>query len=108
MRELEIASLKFDDHGLVPVIVQDDQTREVLMLAYANRQTLEESNERNQLVFFSRSRQQRWLKGETSGNFLDIVNLYQDCDSDTVLAFVVPRGAACHNGTTSCFQENPK
>lgn len=105
MRNLVIAELKFDEFGLVPVVAQDSVTREVLMLAYANRETLVETLELGKLVLYSRSRQQRWLKGETSGNYLEIVKLSQDCDSDTVLATVKPSGPACHNGTTSCFQE---
>lgn len=105
MRELDMASLKFDDQGLIPVVAQDSQTRAVLLLAYASRETLLESQQLGKLVFFSRSRQMRWLKGETSGNYLEIDQLYQDCDSDTVLAMVRPLGPACHNGTTTCFEE---
>lgn len=105
MRKLEISSLKFDDHGLIPVVAQDSVTKAVLMLAYASQATLEESLSLGRMVFFSRSRQERWLKGETSGNYLEIVELFQDCDSDTVLAMVSPLGPACHNGTTTCFEE---
>jgi phosphoribosyl-ATP pyrophosphohydrolase/phosphoribosyl-AMP cyclohydrolase len=105
MRKLEIASLKFDEHGLVPVIAQDSQSNEVLMLAYSSAANLMESVELGKLVFFSRSRQERWLKGETSGNYLNIVELFQDCDSDTVLARVRPEGPACHNGTKTCFED---
>lgn len=105
MRKLEISSLKFDDHGLIPVVAQDSDTRAVLMLAYANQATLQESLSLGKMVFFSRSRQERWLKGETSGNYLEIVELFQDCDSDTVLAMVSPQGPACHNGTATCFEE---
>jgi phosphoribosyl-ATP pyrophosphohydrolase/phosphoribosyl-AMP cyclohydrolase len=105
MRALEISSLKFDEQGLIPVVAQDSKTSQVLMLAYANRATLEESLELGKLVFYSRSRKERWLKGETSGNFLRIVELFQDCDADTVLARVTPLGPACHNGTTTCFEE---
>lgn len=105
MRELNLESLKFDANGLVPVIAQDFETKEVLMLAYCNRESLVESKEIAKMVFFSRSRQARWLKGETSGNYLELIDLYQDCDSDTVLAMVRPLGPACHNGTTTCFEE---
>lgn len=105
MRALEIDVLKFDEKGLVPVVVQDSVTKEVLMLAYSNAETLRESVATGRLVFFSRSRQERWLKGETSGNFLEVVSLHSDCDSDTVLALVRPLGPACHNGTTTCFME---
>jgi phosphoribosyl-AMP cyclohydrolase len=105
MRPIDIESIKFDAKGLVPVIAQDFDTKAVLMLAYANKQTLLESQAISKMVFFSRSRQERWLKGETSGNFLELIELIQDCDNDTVLAMVRPLGPACHNGTTTCFEE---
>ena len=106
MRTLDIAAVKFDDRGLVPVIAQDAHSREVLMLAYANRETLLESLEIRKMVYFSRSRNQRWLKGETSGNYQDLVSLSLDCDGDTVLALVHTTGPACHNGTSTCFVED--
>ena len=105
MRVLDIEEIKFDDNGLVPVIAQDFDTKAVLMLAWANRETLIESREISKLVFFSRSRNQRWLKGETSGNYLELIDLVQDCDADAVLAMVRPLGPACHNGTSNCFEE---
>lgn len=105
MRVLDIEEIKFDDNGLVPVIAQDFDTKAVLMLAWANRETLIESREISKLVFFSRSRNQRWLKGETSGNYLELIDLVQDCDADAVLAMVRPLGPACHNGTSTCFEE---
>lgn len=105
MRPLLIDSLKFDQRGLVPVIAQDFDTKEVLMLAYATKETLEESRRSSKMVFFSRSRNERWLKGETSGNYLELIELHQDCDADTVLALVRPLGPACHNGTQTCFEE---
>ena len=105
MRQLDIESLKFDAKGLVPVIAQDFDTKAVLMLAYATRETLQESQDIRKMVFYSRSRDQRWLKGETSGNYLELMELIQDCDNDTVLAMVRPMGPACHNGTTTCFEE---
>lgn len=106
MRSLELETLKFNDAGLIPVIAQDATTQEVLMLAWANRATLEETIESGKMVYFSRSRNARWLKGEESGNFQEIVSLSQDCDGDTVLARVNTLGPACHNGTTTCFEEN--
>lgn len=106
MRALDIAAVKFDDRGLVPVIAQDAHSKEVLMLAYANRETLLESLEIRKMVYFSRSRNQRWLKGETSGNYQDLVSLSLDCDGDTVLALVHTSGPACHNGTSTCFVED--
>jgi phosphoribosyl-AMP cyclohydrolase len=105
MRALALDNLKFDDRGLVPVIAQDFDTKAVLMLAYATRETLIESQELRKMVFFSRSRNSRWLKGETSGNYLELIDLVQDCDDDTVLALVRPLGPVCHNGTTTCFEE---
>ena len=105
MRVLDIEKIKFDDNGLVPVVAQDFDTKAVLMLAWANRETLIESRETSKMVFFSRSRNQRWLKGETSGNYLELIELLQDCDADAVLAMVRPLGPACHNGTTTCFEE---
>jgi len=105
MRQLDIESLKFDAKGLVPVIAQDFDTKAVLMLAYATSETLQESQDIRRMVFYSRSRDQRWLKGETSGNYLELIELIQDCDNDTVLAMVRPMGPACHNGTTTCFEE---
>jgi phosphoribosyl-ATP pyrophosphohydrolase/phosphoribosyl-AMP cyclohydrolase len=106
MRDLDVAGVKFDERGLVPVIAQDAHSREVLMLAYANRETLLESLEIRKMVYFSRSRNQRWLKGETSGNYQDLVSLSLDCDGDTVLALVHTSGPACHNGTSTCFVED--
>ena len=105
MRQLDIENLKFDAKGLVPVIAQDFDTKAVLMLAYATSETLKESQEIRKMVFYSRSRNQRWLKGETSGNYLELIELIQDCDDDTVLALVRPMGPTCHNGTTTCFEE---
>jgi len=106
MRNLKIDEVKFDERGLVPVITQDAHTKEVLMLAYANREALVESMEVKRMVYFSRSRNQRWLKGETSGNYQELVSLNLDCDGDTVLAMVHTSGPACHNGTSSCFEED--
>jgi phosphoribosyl-AMP cyclohydrolase len=106
MRNLKIDEVKFDEHGLVPVITQDAHTKEVLMLAYANREAIVESLEVKRMVYFSRSRNQRWLKGETSGNYQNLVSLSLDCDGDTVLAMVHTSGPACHNGTSSCFEED--
>lgn len=105
MRTLKIDEVRFDERGLVPVVTQDAHTKEVLMLAYANRETLLESLEVKKMVYFSRSRNQRWLKGETSGNDQQLVSLNLDCDGDTVLAMVHTSGPACHNGTSTCFEE---
>ena len=106
MRDLDVNALKLDSAGLVAVVVQDAKSKKVLMLGYATPQTLMESLEIGKLVFFSRSRNQRWLKGETSGNYLNLVGLYQDCDADAVLALVNPVGPTCHTGRESCFEEH--
>ena len=105
MRAVDISKVKFDANGLVPVVVQDAHTRQVLMVAYTNADCLRETIELGEMVFFSRSRNQRWHKGDTSGNVQELVELSLDCDGDTILATVTPRGAACHNGTTTCFED---
>jgi phosphoribosyl-AMP cyclohydrolase len=105
MRELELDQVRFDRDGLVPVVVQEQSTKQVLMLGYASRETLEETLTSGLLTFFSRSRNARWLKGETSGNYLRVNALSLDCDGDTVLALVSADGPACHNGTQTCFEE---
>lgn len=105
MRNVQLESLAYNAEGLVPVIAQDANTREVLMMAWASKETLAESIESRKMVYFSRSRNQRWLKGETSGNYQELVSLSQDCDGDAILALVQTHGPACHNGTTSCFLE---
>ena len=101
---ITIDELKFDEKGLIPAIVIDSATRQVLMLAYMNRESLEISIEKKLTCFYSRSRQSLWLKGETSGNFQHIVSITADCDRDTLLVSVHPDGPACHEGTTSCFE----
>lgn len=105
MRTLNLESLHFNESGLVPVIAQDASSKEVLMLAWASKETLEETIKLGKMVYFSRSRNERWLKGETSGNYQEVVSLAQDCDGDTVLALVHTHGPACHNGTSTCFEE---
>jgi phosphoribosyl-ATP pyrophosphohydrolase/phosphoribosyl-AMP cyclohydrolase len=96
--------LRFDDHGgLLPVIAQDAATGQALMLGFANRMALEKTLETGDLHFWSRSREQLWKKGETSGNTLWLVSLHADCDGDTVLARVTPAGPTCHTLETSCF-----
>ena len=101
-----IDDLKFDEKGLIPAIVQDADTGRVLTLAYMNRESLSISLERALTCFWSRSRQELWLKGETSGNYQHIVSITADCDRDALLVRVHPDGPACHLGTASCF-ENP-
>ena len=102
---LNIDELKFDANGLIPAIVQDAKTREVLTLAYMNRESLQISMEKELTCFWSRSRQELWLKGETSGNYQHIVSITADCDRDALVVLVEPDGPACHKGTTSCFND---
>lgn len=99
----DIGQIKFDKDGLVPAIVQDHETKRVLMLAYMNRESLEISLARGLTCFWSRSRKELWLKGDTSGNYQHIVSIASDCDQDTLLIEVRPDGPACHLGTVSCF-----
>nr|WP_089089209.1 phosphoribosyl-AMP cyclohydrolase [Secundilactobacillus pentosiphilus] len=94
--------------GLVPTIVVDDKTKQVLMLAYMNAKSYQLSLETNQTWFWSRSRQELWHKGETSGNTQEIVAIQIDCDEDTLLVHVDPAGPACHTGHTSCFYRDIK
>ena len=103
---ISIDELKFDDRGLIPAIVQDAETDRVLTLAYMNRESLTITLEKRLSCFWSRSRQELWLKGETSGNFQHVVSVTADCDRDALLVRVHKDGPACHLGTDSCF-ENP-
>ena len=95
--------LKKDAAGLVPCIVQDAENGQVLMMAWMDRAAYEETAENGVMCYYSRSRKQRWLKGETSGHFQYVRELYADCDRDTLLAKVEQVGAACHTGSRSCF-----
>lgn len=95
--------LKKDANGLVPCIVQDYITNQVLMLAYMDEAAYNETAQTGKMCYYSRSRQKRWLKGETSGHFQYVCSLYADCDKDTLLAKVKQQGAACHTGSYSCF-----
>ena len=95
--------IRFDERGLIPAIVQDAATREVLTLAYMNRESLARTLETKQTWFWSRSRNELWHKGETSGNTQEVVNLALDCDADAIIVLVKPAGPACHTGAVSCF-----
>ncbi|WP_324822337.1 bifunctional phosphoribosyl-AMP cyclohydrolase/phosphoribosyl-ATP diphosphatase HisIE [Sinanaerobacter sp. ZZT-01] len=97
--------LKFDEEGLIPAIVQDYYTKQVLTLAYMNQESLEISVRERKTCFFSRSRQELWRKGEMSGNHQHIVSIYADCDADALVVEVVKEGPACHTGEESCFYE---
>ena len=100
---LDINTLKFDEKGLIPAIVVDSITKKVLTLAYMNRESLQISMEKGLTCFFSRSRNELWLKGETSGNYQHIVSITADCDNDALIVLVEKDGPACHTGTDSCF-----
>lgn len=97
------SQLKFDERGLIPAIVQDADTNQVLMMAYMNRESLQATFDSGETVFWSRSRGELWHKGATSGNVQRVVDLWYDCDGDTLLVRVNPAGPACHTGNTTCF-----
>ena len=102
---ISIEELKFDGNGLIPAIVVDAKSRKVLTLAYMNRESLRISMEKGLTCFWSRSRQEFWLKGETSGNYQHIVSITADCDRDALVVLVEKEGPACHLGTDSCFND---
>ncbi|MBN1342808.1 MAG: phosphoribosyl-AMP cyclohydrolase [Phycisphaerae bacterium] len=95
--------LKYDANGLIPAIVQDHETDEVLMMAYMNKASLTKTIETGKTHFWSRSRQKYWMKGESSGHVQDVVDIYTDCDADTLLIRARQHGAACHEGYHNCF-----
>lgn len=111
----KIERLTFNANGLIPAIVQDAETKQVLMLAYMNAESLRQTLESGETVFWSRSRGELWHKGATSGNIQKVQEIRVDCDADTLLILVDPAGPACHTGATSCFyrtysefaEENP-
>lgn len=103
---IDVNTLKFDEKGLIPAIVVDAVTKQVLTLAYMNKESLAISMEKGLTCFYSRSRQELWLKGETSGNYQHIVSITADCDNDALVVMVEPDGPACHTGETTCFH-NP-
>jgi phosphoribosyl-ATP pyrophosphohydrolase/phosphoribosyl-AMP cyclohydrolase len=95
------------NNGLIPVIIQDANTLQVLMLGYMNREALEKTREEGRVTFFSRSKNRLWTKGESSGNVLEVQEILEDCDQDTLLIKALPAGPTCHTGSTSCFGEEP-
>lgn len=103
---MNIDTIQFDDKGLVPAIVQDAASKEVLTLAYMNQESLKKSIETRETWFYSRSRQELWHKGETSGNTQKIQDIRYDCDQDALLVLVTPEGPACHKGTYTCFSSS--
>ncbi len=98
-------TIRFDDNGLVPAIVQDARTKEVLTLAYMNEESLEKTKQTGETWFYSRSRQELWHKGATSGNTQRVMSITADCDQDALVVSVIPNGPACHTGARSCFNE---
>lgn len=101
---MKAAFAKYAD-GLVPAIVQDFNTKKVLMLGFMNEESFQKTQETGRVTFFSRSRQMLWTKGETSGNFLHVKEISVDCDNDTILVKAIPSGAVCHTGADTCFNE---
>lgn len=105
---MQISEIKFDKNGLIPAIVQDTETKQVLMMAYMNADSLKLTLEKNETVFWSRSRDELWHKGATSGNIQKVIDIRVDCDADTLLILVEPAGPACHTGEQSCFYREVK
>ena len=101
--DFAVPELKYDANGLIAAIVQDDSSNEILMLGYMNEQSLQMTLEKGLVTFWSRSRQEYWTKGETSGNVLELVGIRKDCDVDALLVRAVPHGPTCHTGNRSCF-----
>lgn len=101
---VNLESLTFNEAGLIPAIVQSESTKRVLMMAYMNLESIKKSIELGETVFYSRSREELWHKGATSGNTQQIVRIETDCDSDTLLVFVIESGPACHTNAYSCFE----
>ena len=101
--KLSDTKIKYDANGLVPAIIQDSETNEVLMMAYMNQESLKLTLEKGETIFWSRSRNELWRKGATSGNIQKVVEVRVDCDADTLLILVHPAGPACHTGERSCF-----
>lgn len=106
--------IKFEDlalekcaDGLLPVIVQEQSTRQVLMLGYMNAEALHKTQKEERVTFFSRTKNRLWTKGETSGNFLKVVSMHVDCDQDALLVRVIPTGPTCHTGSKNCFDTRP-
>ena len=92
--------------GLVPVIIQNAQTMQVLMLGYMNKEAFDQTIETKKVTFYSRSKKRLWMKGESSGNILSVIDIKMDCDQDSLLIFANPKGPTCHTGSTSCFKED--
>ncbi len=104
----EETQLKFDEKGLIPAVIQDAFSQEILMLGWMSRESLELTQRTGQVHFWSRSRQTLWKKGETSGNVLQVVEIFTDCDRDALLVRVVRKGPTCHTGMVTCFHNSIK
>ena len=98
--------ITFNNEGLIPAIIQDQETNKVLMLSYMNKASLKQTIETKKVTFFSRKKERLWIKGETSGNFLKLVSVSNDCDNDALLVKVNPMGPTCHKGTDTCWRES--
>jgi phosphoribosyl-AMP cyclohydrolase len=107
-KKINLKSLKFDKSGLIPAIIQDYNTKEILMLAYMNKESLRRTLKSGKTCFWSRSRKTYWTKGETSGNYQFVKSIFYDCDLDTLLIKVRQVGVACHTGNRSCFYRKIK
>lgn len=103
---MDLESITFDENGLLPAIVQDAQSKEVLTLAYMNKESLAKTLETRETWFWSRSRQELWHKGATSGNTQQVIDVLYDCDNDTLVVKVIPNGSACHKNVYSCFADS--
>ena len=105
---IDVEQVKYNAEGLIPAIVQDEKTRDVLMLAYMNAQSLKQTIETGFATYYSRSREELWKKGETSGHIQQVKSIHYDCDKDTLLLLVEQTGVACHTGSWSCFEDMPQ
>jgi len=106
--EIKMKDIKFDEKGLIPAIIQDADTGVVLMLGYMNEEALNHTLEGEDVWFYSRSRQEMWHKGETSGNYIKVKEVWKDCDNDTILVKAKPTGPVCHTGAPDCFFQKIK
>ncbi len=105
LQPLDTGALKYDQNGLIPAVVQDDRNNVVLMVGYMNEEAIMRTIKSGRVCFWSRSRKEYWVKGESSGNFFEVKSIYADCDADTLLIKIIPLGPglACHTGRYSCF-----
>lgn len=106
MTKTDTMKIKYNSQGLIPAIIQDAQTKTVLMLGYMNAEALKKTMSTKKVTFYSRSKQRLWMKGEESGNVLNLISIKNDCDNDTLLIQASPQGPTCHKGTDTCWQED--